>query len=153
MQFICFMFIKPHDATIQLVECKLWEEIRRGLKFSVRIMGIKEDWQLCSKQIRLLSCADKELTNSQEKELSNSLYWLIKTSRQVVIFIYRQRTNKQIRLSSLLVAQIGLTDTHTDISHWTQFCHSYIIPMVLMWLPRFLVVNVSSDFHNLYLRI
>ena len=27
--------------------------------------------------------------------------------------------------SSLLVAQIGLTDTHTDISHWTQSCRSY----------------------------
>ena len=35
----------------------------------------------------------RKRTNSQEKELTNSLYWLIKTSRQVVIFIYRQRTN------------------------------------------------------------
>ena len=46
------------------------------------------------------SYAEKELTNSQEKELTNSLYWLIKTSRQVVIVICRQRTNKLIRLSS-----------------------------------------------------
>ena len=44
-----------------------------------------------------------------------------------MIFIYRQRTNKQIRLSSLLVAQIELTDTHADISHWTQSCRSYTL--------------------------
>ena len=31
-----------------------------------------------------------------------------------------------------MVAHIGLTDTHTDISHWTQSCHSCIIPMVLL---------------------
>ena len=74
--------------------------------------------------------AEKELTNSQEKEISNSPYWFIKTSRQVVIFIFRQRTNELIRLSSLLVAQIGLTNTHTEISHWTQSCRSYIIPRI-----------------------
>ena len=53
-----------------------------------------------SKLTRLLFYADKELTNSQTLYLD----WLNKTSRL-------------IRLSSLLVAQIGLTDTHTDISH------------------------------------
>ena len=51
-------------------------------------------------QIDKNTYAEKELTNSQEKELSNSLYWLIKTSRQVVIFICRQTTNLLIRLSS-----------------------------------------------------
>ena len=29
-----------------------------------------------------------------------------------------------------MVAQIGLTDTHTDISHWIQSCNYYKIPMV-----------------------
>ena len=52
---------------------------------------------------------------------------MIKNSRQVVIFICRQRTNKLTRLSSSLVAQIGLTDTHTTISHRTQSCCSYTL--------------------------
>ena len=44
----------------------------------------------------------KNLSNSQEIELSNSLYWLIKTSRQVVIFICRQRTNLQHQIKVLI---------------------------------------------------
>ena len=30
-----------------------------------------------------------------------------------------------------MVAQIGLTDKHTDISHWTQSCHSILYYFML----------------------
>ena len=40
-----------------------------------------------------------------------------------------------------MVAQIGLTDKHTDISHWTQSCHSYIIPMHLFHISSLAIKN------------
>ena len=67
-----------------------WEGLEHGNHLGMEILFL---------YARKLSYAEKEITNSQAFSLS----WLIKTSRQVVIIIYRQRTNQLIRLGVILI--------------------------------------------------
>ena len=56
-----------------------------------------------------------------------------------MIFIYRQRTNKQIRSSSLLVAQIGHTYWHITLDPELPFLY-----FIISWARATLDINLRS---------